>query len=88
MAFESMELLGKGGFGTVELVRDKTGQVFARKTFSINQPIAPSLVDNVKKRFTREVNVQKGFSHKNIVPVLGGDLKADPPYFLMPAAEC
>ncbi len=79
--------LGRGGFGCVDLVEDGDGSRFARKTFSVNQPAPPTLVENVRRRFIREVTVQKEIIHKNIVPILGGDLAATPPYYLMPVAE-
>jgi eukaryotic-like serine/threonine-protein kinase len=44
------------------------------------------MTENVKKRFIREARVQQGFTHKNIVPVVGGDLDNDPPFYLMPVA--
>jgi serine/threonine protein kinase len=78
--------LGVGGFGVVDLVEDENGNQFARKTFSLNQILTPEMTENVKKRFIREAKVQQGFSHKNIVPVFGGDLDGDPPYYLMPVA--
>jgi serine/threonine protein kinase len=79
--------LGQGGFGNVDLLEDSNGIRYARKTFSVNQPLAPSLVSNVKRRFIREAKVQAGLSHRNIVPIVGDDLESDPPYFLMPAAQ-
>jgi serine/threonine protein kinase len=78
--------LGKGGFGKVDLVVDANGEKYARKTFSINEPLTPELEKNVRRRFIREAGIQRGLSHKNIVPVVGGDLDADPPYYLMPVA--
>jgi eukaryotic-like serine/threonine-protein kinase len=87
MFFKVIKSLGSGGFGNVELVEDEWGQRFARKIFSVNQPLAWDLIDNVKKRFIREAKVQKGVMHRNIVPVLEEDLASDPPYFLMPPAE-
>jgi serine/threonine protein kinase len=87
MPLKLIKSLGSGGFGNVELVEDESGQRFARKIFSVNQPLRPDLIDNVKKRFIREAKVQKGVVHRNIVPVLEEDLATDPPYFLMPPAE-
>lgn len=78
--------LGSGGFGNVDLVENEGGERFARKTFSVNQPLPPELVDNVKKRFIREAQLQSGVQHRNIVPIVFSDLDADPPYYLMPVA--
>ena len=82
-----LELLGKGGFGNVELVEDEHGQQFARKTFSVNQPLSQELVENVMKRFKKEARIQKEIEHANLVPVISGNLEQDPPYYLMPVAE-
>lgn len=84
-----IENIGQGGFGIVDKVMDGAGNIFAKKTFSINQgPSFPKkLADNVKKRFIREAKVQESIKHKNIVPVLHKDLSTDPPYFLMPLAD-
>jgi eukaryotic-like serine/threonine-protein kinase len=86
MNLKFLENLGSGGFGNVDLVEDESGAQYARKTFSVNQPLSDALTANVKKRFVREARAQSGFDHPRIVPILGGDLDADPPYFLMPVA--
>lgn len=80
--------IGQGGFGNVDrVVLDDTGEEYACKQFSQNQPMTPELLENVKKRFSKEVKVQSAISHPNIVPVVDSDLSADPPYYLMPLAE-
>jgi serine/threonine protein kinase len=80
--------IGRGGFGNVDLVQDKNGKQFARKTFSVNQPghFPPELVENVKKRFIREANVQAALSHNNIMPIYETELVLEPPSFIMPVA--
>jgi eukaryotic-like serine/threonine-protein kinase len=88
MKLKYIETIGQGGFGIVDKVSNKDGDVFARKTFQVNSATAAHLHDQVKRRFIREAKVQKQFSHKNIVPVLGEDLEGNPPYFLMPVAVC
>lgn len=80
--------LGAGGFGVVDHVQNEHGIEYARKTFSVSQPLPEQLRDNVKKRFAREVRTQSGINHPNIVPVLYADVSADPPYYLMPRAVC
>ena len=60
--------------------------MFARKTFAKNQPLDDALLDNVLKRFAKEVKIQSSISHPNIVPVLNSDLDAMPPSYLMPVA--
>lgn len=81
--------IGRGGFGNVDLVEDDRGYQYARKTFSVNQPgnFPHDLVENVKKRFIREADVQANLTHANIMPVLQKDLGSDPPSFIMPLAE-
>jgi len=86
MTLTKINLLGMGGFGIVDLVEDENGQQFARKTFSVNQPLSGELLPNVLKRFIREARMQRGMDHPNIVPIVGGNLKAEPPYYLMPVA--
>jgi eukaryotic-like serine/threonine-protein kinase len=78
--------LGEGGFGIVDLVMDSGGEKFARKTLSITQNLPNDMVENVRKRFIREAKVQQGFGHRNIVPVIGGNLEGDKPYYFMPVA--
>jgi serine/threonine protein kinase len=79
--------IGQGGFGNVDRVMMDDGSECACKEFSQNQPLSPDLLDNVKRRFAKEVKVQSAISHPNIVPVIGSDLDSDPPYYLMPLAE-
>ncbi len=88
MNLKSIKNLGGGGFGIVDLVQDPLGNTFARKTFSVSQPLPPRMVENVKKRFAREAKIQSGIKHRNIVPVLYANLGIDPPFYLMPQAVC
>jgi len=85
---QSIKSLGGGGFGVVDLVQDEDGNTYARKTFSISQPLPPQMVENVRKRFAREAKIQSGINHLNIVPVFFADVSANPPYYLMPQAIC
>jgi tRNA A-37 threonylcarbamoyl transferase component Bud32 len=87
LALKLIEPIDKGGFGNVDKVEDEGGQLVARKTFSKNQPMNDELLENVKKRFAKEVRVQGAIDHPNIVKIVGHDLKSDPPYYLMPLAE-
>ena len=90
MKFKVIRHRGLGGFGIVDEVIDtESGNTFARKTFAINQPtpLPAELIENVKKRFTREAKLQMAIRHRNIVPVLHAEILADPPYFLMPVAS-
>ncbi|SLN77392.1 serine/threonine-protein kinase [Oceanibacterium hippocampi] len=80
--------LGSGGFGVVDLVQDDQSNQYARKTFSVSQTLNYQVIENVKRRFSREVKIQSGINNRNIVPVLYSDLNADPPFYLMPPAIC
>lgn len=82
MNLQFIKNLGGGGFGVVDLVQDEQGNTFARKSFSVSQPLPPQMVENVKKRFAREAKTQSGINHPNIVPVLYADMDADPPFYL------
>lgn len=83
----SIRRLGNGGFGNVDLVQDASGNHFARKTFSVNQPLSPELIENTRRRFIREVRIQSGLMHRNIVPILESDLTGSNPSYLMPLAS-
>lgn len=87
MKLKRINRIDSGGFGNVDLVEDEDGHVYARKTFSKNQPFPDDLLPNVLRRFRKEAKIQESIQHRNIVPVLGGDLAADPPFYLMPVAE-
>jgi hypothetical protein len=87
MKLTVVERLGNGGFGNVDLVTDEAGRKFARKTFSVNQPLPEELVPNVQKRFVREAELQLGMSHRNIVPITYAELDSDFPWYLMPVAD-
>lgn len=80
--------LGRGGFGVVELVEDQFGNQFARKTFSIHPQaqIPDELIDNARKRFIREAEVQSSINHPNIVPVFNVINTGDNPSYCMPVA--
>ena len=87
MKLTVVEPLGSGGFGNVDLVADESDQKFARKTFSVNQPLPAELVPNVRKRFVREAELQLGMSHRNIVRIIHAELDGDFPWYLMPVAD-
>lgn len=88
MNYKDIEIIGQGGFGIVHKVVNEDSIVYARKTFLVNQgPSFPAdMVENVRKRFIREANVQGALKHQNIVPVIDKQLGTDPPFFIMPLA--
>lgn len=82
-----VDRIGQGGFGNVDHVVLDDGSQCARKEFAQNQPMSDDLLMNVRKRFSKEVKVQSAIEHPNIVRIIGSDLNAEPPYYLMPLAE-
>src|SRR5260370_29095148 len=52
---------------------------------SLHQPLG-ALEENVRKRFIREAKIQQSITHQNIVPVIGGNLDGNDPFYLMPVA--
>lgn len=82
--FRFGDKIGSGGFGVVShAVRIGDGAPFAVKHLS------KELLDNEEavKRFRREVRLQRGLRHPNIVPIVGANLSATPPWFVMPIAQ-
>lgn len=86
MELKLISKIDAGGFGNVDLVEDLHGSTYARKSFAQNQPMSSELLENVKKRFIKEVRIQGAINNRNIVPILNSDLSANPPYYLMPVA--
>lgn len=80
--------IGYGGFGVVDLVELPDGTRIARKTFnpqSVNSD--PRLLENITKRFIREVKILSDINHINIMPILGHHLDINPPCYFMPYAS-
>ncbi|WP_312705316.1 serine/threonine-protein kinase [Stenotrophomonas lactitubi] len=84
--YQAVRMIGSGGFGNVEEVVDASGARFARKTFSINQPLPPEFHENILKRFQKEIRIQSLIRDRNIVRILSADLDANPPCYIMPLA--
>lgn len=51
------KLLGAGGFGNVFNATDASGNEYAIKFFAQNQPMSPEILENVRKRFVKEVRI-------------------------------
>lgn len=87
MTYRTIKEIGRGSFGVVELVVDEDGLKWARKTF-----VPPNLPDvsndDMRARFEREVRYQSEISNPNVVQIVDYDLDADPPWFVMPLADC
>ena len=85
--YKTIREIGRGNFGIVELVKDVTGQQWARKTFS--PPNLPGVTpEELRSRFEREVRYQIQITHPNVVEIHDYDLDADPPWFVMELADC
>lgn len=79
--YEWGEEIGCGGFGKVlKGKRVEDGWACAIKT------LLSSADDQDRKRFHREVRMQAKLRHKNVVPIIGYDVRSDPPWFVMPLA--
>jgi len=78
------EKLGSGGFGNVyAATREADAGEYAVKFLAdeaCKDPVAAA-------RFTREVKLQNGLSHPNIVSIVDAEVEASPPYFVMPRAD-
>ena len=85
MAYHFVKERGKGGFGVVDEVRHDDGRFFARKTLQVPPHLDPT---QVKPRFEREAKYQRAIQHNHVVPIYDFDLSANPPWFIMPLAEC
>ena len=85
--YQSVTELGKGGFGIVEHVKDADGNEFARKTFNPAPYIPETSHEQLRKRFKREVMIQKQLGGREIMPVIHADLDAAQPWFIMPLAN-
>ncbi len=82
--YRSLVKIGEGGFGAVySAIRDDDGLPFALKQ------LQREYVRNneIRRRFAREVRLQKAMNHPNILPIIEEYLSGDLPWFVMPLAE-
>jgi eukaryotic-like serine/threonine-protein kinase len=87
MTYKTIKEIGKGSFGVVELVTDKKGRQWARKTFV--PPNLPNVSnDDMRTRFEREVRYQSEIDNPNVVRIRDFNLNVDPPWFVMDLADC
>src|SRR5437762_1504885 len=76
--------IGSGGFGVVSHATrtdDETTKLAVKH-------LAEAMLSDEEavKRFRREVRLQRDLEHPNILPVIGANLSATPPWFVMPYA--
>lgn len=89
MNYTKHELLGKGGFAKVFRVTDENGVEFALKEFAPQPHIINQVgVENLHKRFLREVRHQTNIKHNNVVRIIEANLTSQPPFFVMEKATC
>lgn len=89
MNYKEVSEKGNGGFARVLIVEDENGEQFAKKVYSPMEHILAAVGDeHLKRRFKREIKYQSRVKHRNVVPVLESYLDDEPPYFIMPLAEC
>ncbi|TNH97285.1 serine/threonine protein kinase [Aeromonas sobria] len=89
MNYSYLSFKGQGGFARVDVVTDQQGQLFAKKTYSPDAQLVRDIGDDhLKRRFIREVKYQSSVQHPNVVEVVEQFLQEDPPYFIMPLADC
>jgi serine/threonine protein kinase len=82
------KLIGRGAFGRVEKVRLPDGSTVARKALD---PTAEALADEdisiLRRRFVREVKVQRQLGADFVMPILDAGLEDKDPWYTMPLAE-
>jgi serine/threonine protein kinase len=89
MDYTELSQKGRGGFARVFIVESTEGKKFAKKVYSPMENILAAVGDeSLKKRFKREIKYQCKVKHQNVVPILESHLDEEPPYFIMPLAEC
>lgn len=89
MGYVEISEKGHGGFARVFVVEDESKQQFAKKIYSPMDNILAAVGDeHLKKRFKREVKYQSKVKHRNVVEIIESYLDDEPPYFIMPLAEC
>jgi serine/threonine protein kinase len=87
--YTELEKLGAGGFAEVFKVVDENAIEYAKKVFKPNQQLVEAVGEkDLKRRFSREVKYQSKVENINVVSIVEHSLETDPPYFIMPLAEC
>jgi eukaryotic-like serine/threonine-protein kinase len=79
-AYEILDLLGRGGMGTVHRARRVAdGKMVALKTMIARVVVG----DRARDLFLREIEITKQLSHPNIVPLLDYDARGNSFFFVM-----
>lgn len=85
--YHTVREIGRGGFGVVDEVETDKGEKFALKTLAYPGNASSADKADLRARFEREVKYQGAIDHRHVVPIIGKNLKDDPPWFVMPLAE-
>ncbi|MEF3073795.1 serine/threonine-protein kinase [Methylobacter sp. Wu1] len=75
--------IDRGGFARVLLVQNEYGVLFAMKVLDPSPQLAHVPIDQIKRRFEREVKYQQALHHPNIVSIVDVDTNNNPPYCVM-----
>ena len=78
--------INQGGYGVVFEVELSDGSRVALKEFAPTGVNTASELTKLRKRFGREVKMQKILQKYGTLPILDEDLTSDPPWFTMPLA--
>lgn len=81
--------IGSGGYGSVEEACRLDGDGNVVEEGLAQKKLLPKWENDPEAlaRFRREVRFQSEMDHPNILPVIGRNLSAKPPWFVMPRAE-
>jgi serine/threonine protein kinase len=89
MAYTKIKELGRGGFGRVYEVCDGKQETFAMKEFSPNAELQAVIdkgivsLEDLKKRFFKEVKYQSRVKSRNVVKIIGSNLENVTPWYVM-----
>jgi serine/threonine protein kinase len=75
---DRIKTLGKGGFGRVSLYQATNGEQYAIKQ------MLHQCDDNHCEMLKEEIDIMRNLDHKNIVKVLGYNIKNNNPWYIMP----
>lgn len=80
--------IGRGAFGRVEKVRLPDGSVVARKVLDpTTEALADEDISTLRRRFVREVRVQRQLGAESVMPILEAGLGDDTAWYTMPLAQ-
>lgn len=90
MRFRFEDQIGSGGFGVVKRASELSDESTVIRDNLAVKLLSEDLSDDeeARSRFIREVRLlDQDLDHRNVIKVLGRNLSASPPWFVMPLAE-